>query len=150
MASRWVLWLTQKDTLTGGQSEFVYNGNGVLSLCRGRVQVLVSKLQAHLSLLCFGYYKLHLSFVSCFLLAFSVQDIGEGLKGREKGLFCLCHSGNSPSFRHHLGVPASALGDTPSTSLTAPPPQSSLFSSRDNSEPLGLINCSLFPLFPQP
>lgn len=82
------------------------------------------KLQAHLSLLCFGYYKLHLSFVSCFLLAFSAQDIGEGLKGREKRLVCLCHSGNSPSLRHHLWVPASALGDTPSTSLTASPPLS--------------------------
>lgn len=115
MASRWVLWLTQKDTLTGGQREFVCVQRKMVSChCLEGVRrcwLVSSKPTFLCPALDTTNYVFPLS--AGFLLAFSVQDTGEGLTGREKGLFCLCHSGNSPSFRHLLWVPASALGDTP-------------------------------------
>lgn len=97
MASRWVLWLTQKDTPTGGEREsFCTKVEGVLSLSRGRVQVLVSKLQVHLSLLSFGYCKVHFSFISRLPVRFLCSGHRRGTEKQDERQFCPCpalHSG---------------------------------------------------------
>lgn len=112
---------------------------------QGCVHMLVSKLQAHLSLL--HVDTLGLTFCQLRLLAGFLQG-----QGRDKGACSACatlvsvlHSGISHGFQ------PPTLGGTPSTSFTAPTPQRSLFSSGDlSSEPLGLMNCSLLPALSQP
>lgn len=164
MASRWILWLTQKGTPTSGEKESFCTKENVSYNCLvGCVQVLVSKLQAHLSQLWFGHWGWHSAnyifpLSAGFLLGSSTQDTGENQKGREKGLASSCSLVdlsvplvNSPSFWHQPRVPASNFWGMPSSGLTATPLQRSLFiSGHLSSGPLGLLNCSLVPLFPRP
>lgn len=124
MASRWVLWLTQKDTLS----------NGVLSLPKGVCRCwLVSPSPSCSALWVLGlaFCKLHSvsPLYAGFLLGASIRDTGESLKGRAKGLAPSCLLivlVKNPSFWHRLWVPASNFWGA----LPAPasqPPHSEVF-----------------------